>query len=281
MKQKTYYSFAKINLGLEIVSKRPDGFHNLNSLFIPIKLFDIISIEPSENFDIAISPNKIKIPINENLIYKTIKLFEKEYKINTSLIKISLDKRIPIGAGLGGGSSNAATMIIAINEMFELNLSKEEMYRLACQIGADVPFFLQCKPALVGGKGDVIKYFDIVLPFNIFLVFPNISISTKEAYSMVKIKANRQATDLLNSLKLCLIDTKLFQVYFKNDFEEVLFEKYPVLTEVKEKLLSLGAFYASLSGSGSVIYGFFDKSQDLNPIREKFDGFWTYATEQV
>ncbi|MFN3306070.1 MAG: 4-(cytidine 5'-diphospho)-2-C-methyl-D-erythritol kinase, partial [Candidatus Kapaibacteriota bacterium] len=138
----TYHSYAKINLALEIIGKRPDSYHELNSIFLPITLADQIHIQQSNKFEIVIEPKNVKIPLKENIIYKTIKLMQNKYKINIDFIKIKLIKNIPIGAGLGGGSSNAATILLALNEIFKLNLTKPELKQLGREIGADVPFFI-------------------------------------------------------------------------------------------------------------------------------------------
>lgn len=267
---KLYKSYAKINLGLEILRKRIDGYHEINSVFLPITLNDEIIFQFSNNFTISIEPENIEIPLQENLIYKTINLIQNKYKINTNQINVHLRKKIPLGAGLGGGSSNAATTINAIDEIYNLNLSLKEKIEIANQIGADVPFFINPLPSVVQGKGEIIEPIDFPFTFEIVLVVPNISISTKFAYSKVVILNNKKATDFKSILtQIKSIDE--FKYVFHNDFEDYLFPEFPELREIKEKLIDCGANFASLSGSGSVVYGLFEKDIDKQLLIKNFE----------
>lgn len=277
----TIKSYAKVNLGLEIIKKRDDGFHELNSLFIPISLSDEITFQLSSKFEIIISPSTIQIPLQENLIYKTIKLIQNQYKISIPNFKITLRKEIPIGAGLGGGSSNAAATLLALNHFLNFNLSKKELFRLAKEIGSDVPFFLNPKPALIKGKGDIIRNFNIKLPFKILIVYPNFPISTKFAYSLIKIEKPTTPSDLISLLSFCLNEPAKFQDYFKNDFEQYIFPKFPILEQIKKKLLESGAYFASLSGSGSTIYGFFDSDFKFDKIKLQYQNFQVFETKAI
>lgn len=277
----TIKSYAKVNLGLEIIKKRDDGFHELNSLFIPISLSDEITFQLSSKFEIIISPSTIQIPLQENLIYKTIKLIQNQYKISIPNFKITLRKEIPIGAGLGGGSSNAAATLLALSHFLNFNLSKKELFRLAKEIGSDVPFFLNPKPALIKGKGDIIRNFNIKLPFKILIVYPNFPISTKFAYSLIKIEKPTTPSDLISLLSFCLNEPTKFQDYFKNDFEQYIFPKFPILEQIKKKLLESGAYFASLSGSGSTIYGFFDSDFKFDKIKLQYQNFQVFETKAI
>jgi 4-diphosphocytidyl-2-C-methyl-D-erythritol kinase len=230
---------------------------------LPITLFDEIHFKTASKFTITIELNNIEIPIKENIIYKTIKLIQNKYKININFLHIHLVKRIPIGAGLGGGSSNAATTLLALNKLFKLNLAKEQLIELARQLGADVPFFIDPKPAVVSGIGEIIEPVDFPFDFDILLIYPNFSISTAFAYSLIQNLVQKEPTNykkLVQSLK----DISDFRQYFFNDFENFLFPRYPILKEIKENLYKLGAKFASLSGSGSTIYGFFSKNTTLD-----------------
>ncbi len=277
----TIKSHSKINLGLEIIAKRKDGFHELNSLFIPINLSDEITFQPSNKFEIIVSPNTVQIPLQENLIFKTVKLIQNQYKISIPNLTIKLKKKIPIGSGLGGGSSNATTSLLALNRYLNLNLSKEELLRLANELGSDAPFFLTPKPALIKGKGDIIEYFNIEIPFKILIIHPNFSISTKYAYSLVNFETPRTPSNLITLLTACLEEPKKLQEYFVNDFEQYIFPKYPILAEIKKKLLESGAYFASLSGSGSAIFGLFDSNFNFKNIKSKFTNFQIFVTKAL
>ncbi len=277
----TIKSYAKINLGLEIIKKREDGFHELNSLFIPISLFDEITFQPSNKFEIIISPGTVQIPLQENLIYKTIKLIQNQHKISIPDLKIILRKNIPIGAGLGGGSSNAAATLLALNHCLNLNLSKKSLFCLAKEIGSDVPFFLNYKSALIKGKGDIIKSLNVKIPFKILIVYPNFPISTKFAYSLIKIEKPTTPSDLISLLSFCLNEPTKFQDHFKNDFEQYIFPKFPILEQIKKKLLGAGAYFASLSGSGSTIFGLFDSYFNLEKIKLQFQNFQVFETKAI
>ncbi|MEJ5287137.1 MAG: 4-diphosphocytidyl-2-C-methyl-D-erythritol kinase [Candidatus Kapaibacterium sp.] len=259
-----YKSYAKINLGLEILEKRPDGYHNIYSIFLPITLFDEIHFKTASNFTITIEPNNIEIQFKENIIYKTIKLIQNKYKININSLHIHLVKRIPIGAGLGGGSSNAATTLLALNELFKLNLDKEQLIELARKLGADVPFFIDPRPSLVSGIGDIIEPIDFPFDFDILVVYPNFQISTAYAYSLIENLIPKKPTNIQKVIN-SLLDLSTFKEYFSNDFEKYLFPKFPALGEIKSKLYELGAQFASLSGSGSAVYGVFQKGS-INKI---------------
>jgi 4-diphosphocytidyl-2-C-methyl-D-erythritol kinase len=278
MKELQYYSYAKINLGLEILSKRSDGYHLINSIFLPISLYDTLTFHTSSTFQIQVYPSTIRIPLQENLIYKSIKLIENKYKININLVQISLAKNIPIGSGLGGGSSNAATTLVALNEIYSLNLSKAELKELANQIGADVPFFIEPKPSLVSGIGDVIEPIDFRFDFPLVLIYPNFPISTKFAYSLIQLESEKEPTNFKDVLKQ-ISHPKEFADVFRNDFEPPLFEIFPELAEIKSKLLELGAFYASLSGSGSTIYGIFTPSADLESVCREFSKYLVFIAK--
>lgn len=277
----TIKSYAKINLGLEIIKKREDGFHELNSLFIPVNLFDEITFQSSNKLEITILPNTIQIPLQENLIYKVIKLIQNQHKISISNLRIIVHKKIPIGAGLGGGSSNAATTLLALNHYLNLNLSKKELFHLAKGIGSDVPFFLNHKPALIKGKGDIIENFNVKIPFKILIVYPNFPISTKFAYSLVRIESPIIPSDLISLLYFCLNEPTKFQDYFKNDFEKFIFPKFPILEQIKTRLLESGAYFASLSGSGSTLFGFFAPNSNLEGLKLQYQNFQIFETKVV
>lgn len=263
---------AKINIGLNIVEKRSDGFHNIESVFYPVPLCDALEIvenkEGSEQ--IIFSSSGIEIPgdTSDNLCVKAYHLISQEYALPK--IKVHLHKHIPIGAGLGGGSSDAAFFIRLLNEQFELGLEWGEMHHYARQLGSDCSFFVSNKPAFAVGKGDEFESLSMtLLGYHIVLVYPNIHINTAKAYSGVKPKkAIRSLED--DALNLPIEDWK---DAIHNDFEDSIFPQFPEIKAIKEKLYSLGAAYAAMSGSGSTLYGIFKEPTDL---KKSFPGCFVF-----
>ncbi len=280
MNYLTLKSNAKINLSLEIIEKRNDGFHNINSFFIPIDLADILHFGPSKEFQLLIVPDTIQISLTENTIYKTINLIQSKHKININLIRIILQKIIPIGAGLGGGSSNAATTLRALNKIYELQIDETSLTELAKDIGSDVPFFILNKPAIVRGRGEIIIPVEFSFDFFVVLVYPNFQISTKFAYSLFPGSRKKEPTDYTKVLKK-ISSINEFSNYFYNDFETLLFPHYPILADIKEKLYGLGAVYSSLSGSGSTVFGIFEKEVSIELIKTKFPDFTVVVTKPL
>ena len=246
------YPNAKINIGLNVESRRSDGYHNISSVFYPInQCFDILEIVESENF--RFTSSGINVPDCINICEKAYKLMKVEYQIPS--VHIHLHKQIPIGSGLGGGSSDGACTIKGLNTLFNLNIHTELLEELALKLGADCPFFIQNKPKYVSGIGDVMKNISIELSnYNIKLINSNIYISTIDAYSNIKPK-----DESLSLIKLIKRPIDLWKDSIKNDFERSIFNIHPVLKEAKEKLYSQGAIYSSMTGTGSVIYGIFNK----------------------
>ena len=247
---------AKINLGLNIIEKRSDGFHNLETVFYPVKgLFDALEIiEQNDygNFEMSFSGNEIPGKSSENICKKAYDLISKNYPLKS--IKVHLHKHIPIGAGLGGGSSDGAFFIKLLNEKLQLNLSFGELHYYAKQLGSDCSFFINNKPSFAIEKGDQMELVKIDLSGKyIFLVFPIIFISTAEAYS--GIIPSLKSKDLENKIQLPIAQWKDLIV---NDFEESIFKKYPVLQTIKNEFYAQGATYAAMSGSGSAMFGIFE-----------------------
>lgn len=257
-----FISRAKINIGLNIVSKRDDGYHNIETVFYPINLFDEIEFIESDTF--SIECDKEDIPTDKsNLIWKAKDILQNEIKKEINY-KVQLAKRIPSFAGLGGGSSNAATTLKALNELCNINLSINELRELAVKIGSDVPLFLENEPCFARGRGEELNPLkDFQVNDKIIVVFPGINISTSWAYSQIKPK---QPIFSLSSLKFYndFIDNKELII---NDFEEVVFQFHPELVEIKNILLRNGAIYSSLSGSGSAVYGIFKHEIDVQLIK--------------
>ena len=246
------YPNAKINLGLNVLRKRVDGYHDISSVFYSVKgCFDILEVIKSEDFEFTDSG--IKVPDGENICVKAWKLFRSDFKISN--VKIHLHKQIPIGAGLGGGSADASFTLKALNELFKLNLTNVQLEKYALQLGADCPFFIENKPKLVEGTGDKLTNIDLDLSgYEIKFVNPGIHVSTKEAYSNVVSKV-----PVLELEKIIGLPIKDWKGKLKNDFEDSIFAKHHQLEKIKEDFYDEGSVYASTTGSGSVIFGIFEK----------------------
>ncbi len=243
---------VKINLGLNILSKREDGYHNLQSIFYPVNWCDILEIVKADSFHFEMSGLEIPGDSKDNLVVKAYELMKSRHGLDP--VSIYLHKKIPTGAGLGAGSSNGAFALKMLNEIFNLNLDKTTLLTYAAELGSDCPFFIENVPCHVSGRGEILEKIDFNLGnYWIKIIHPGLHISTKEAFS--KIAPN---SDVIN-LKSIINTTELdFIKHFINDFEVSLKESYPQLQKLKRELLAEGAFYASMSGSGSAIYGLFE-----------------------
>lgn len=252
---------AKINIGLNIVEKRGDGFHNIESIFFPVKLCDVLEAVIDENSEAgkaSFTSSGIEIPGNadDNLCVKAYHLISKDYPMPG--IRIHLHKIIPIGAGLGGGSADAAFFINLLNELFELNLAWGEKHHYARQLGSDCPFFIANKPAFAFERGDKLDFLEVNLNgYHLVLVHPGIHVSTPLAYSLVK--PEKPQTSLKELIQL---PVEQWKGKIVNDFEKPVMEKFPEIESIKNELYKAGAVYASMSGSGSAVFGIF-KSKPL------------------
>jgi len=252
---------AKINIGLQILNKRPDKYHNLETVFYPVPVYDVLEIVDAPENKLSVSG--ISIPNGtDNLCNRVYQLLKDDYKL--SPLHIYLHKNIPIGAGLGGGSSDAAFLIKLLNEHFDLKLSSVQMMNYARKVGADCAFFIENTPVFASGIGDEFSPVKLDLtPYHIVLVKPAIHISTAEAFS--GIITNQRG----RNLKDCILQpVNTWKETILNDFEFSIFEKYPAIALIKEELYHAGAIYASMSGSGSCVFGIFEESV-LLPELEK------------
>ncbi len=242
------YPNAKINIGLNVLNKREDGYHELSSFFYPVsELYDILEIITSDNF--SFSSSGIAIPGNNNICTKAFDLLKADYDVGN--VKIHLHKMIPIGAGLGGGSADGAFILKALNELFELNLTNNQLEKYALKLGADCPFFIENTPKYVEGIGEKMTTIDLDLSdYDIKFIFPELHISTPEAYG--GLTPDIPEHNLLDAIKHPIENWK---EEVQNDFEVSAFAKHPQLAKMKAKLYADGAIYASMTGSGSVIYG--------------------------
>ncbi|NLZ73050.1 MAG: 4-(cytidine 5'-diphospho)-2-C-methyl-D-erythritol kinase [Bacteroidales bacterium] len=255
------FSNAKINIGLNIVSKRSDGYHNLETVYYPIPIEDSIEIHLNKKQNAPITlytyGKKIEGEIADNLIIKVYNLIKKDFDI--PCLNVYLSKNIPSGAGLGGGSSNAAFMLKLLNRHFNLNIPIKKLEKYAKRLGADCPFFIQNKPVFAQGIGDLFSPIDLDLKdYNVVIIKSDLFISTQKAFSKVQIQ--KPKNPLLDCINLPIHKWKK---YISNDFENSVFPIYPELKEIKKYLYESGALFASMSGSGPSIYGIYSKENDL------------------
>lgn len=260
---------AKINLGLNIVEKRPDGYHNLETIFYPINLQDALEVTRRENNDkeytLHISGSPLEGEPEDNLVVKAYKLLKKDYP-GLLPVDIHMYKHIPAGAGLGGGSSDAACMIKLLNDKFSLGLSTERMEEYAVKLGADCAFFIRNKPVFATGIGNLFEPVELSLKgYHIILIKPDIFVSTRDAFA--EIKPVRPAVSLKEIVKQPM---ETWKNSMKNDFEDSVFKKFPEIAVIKDELYDLGAVYAAMSGSGSSVYGIF--KAPIENVEDKFCG---------
>jgi 4-diphosphocytidyl-2-C-methyl-D-erythritol kinase len=263
---------AKINLGLHIVAKRPDGYHDIETVFYPVNLCDALEIVPAKEGKTSFVQTGILIdgePDN-NLVIKAFNLLKKEFDLPE--INIYLRKHIPFGAGLGGGSADAAFMLKLLNDFAGLHLSVEQLEEQAALIGADCPFFIQNKPVFASGTGNVFTPIRLSLQgYYLVLIKPDISVSTREAYSLVKPKQpDFPLTKIIQS------PVNEWKEKLVNDFEDSVFAHYPGIATIKRKLYEKGAIYASMSGSGSSVYGIFENPENLD---KEFPDCFSYTVQ--
>ena len=264
-------SFAKINLGLNIINQRLDGYHNIKSIFIQISLNDTLHFIPNDIF--TLESKGLEVPVNQtNVVFKAVKLLEKEFNINVQY-KIIIDKHIPIGGGLGGGSSNAALVLKTISKLYKLKLTDNMLMNLANQIGSDVPFFIHGGVKIIEGVGNIINNINSSGLTNkkILLVFPNFRISTQWAYSQVKKHLHCKN----NHNKFSPLTENVNWKLFNNDFEKIVCTTYPEILKIKETLYKEGALYSGLSGSGSTMFGLYNDNVSLNKIQTLLNSYHT------
>lgn len=250
---------AKINLGLHVVNKRTDGYHNIETIFYPVPLRDALEIVPASE----LSFKQVGIPIQgdpkDNLVIKALNALKEKYEIPS--IEIYLKKAIPFGAGLGGGSSDAAFMLKILNSFADLRLSEQKLEEIAASIGADCPFFIQNRPVIASGIGNIFEQLDLSLKgYIIYIIKPNnVFVSTKEAYSFVKLSSSP-----LSLKEIAAMPVEEWKNRLVNDFELSVFKQYPIISAIKDKLYMHGAVYAAMSGSGSAVFGLFKEDTTLN-----------------
>jgi len=248
-------SFSKVNIGLKVLSQRDDGYHNIYTIFQELNVGDSIDIEKRDH-GFKIITNVDWIPTNKsNICYKAYTEIKKEFS-EVKGLHIKIDKKIPIGSGLGGGSANAAALLKGIKKIYKLEVTESKLEEIGGEVGADVPFFIRGKTQLGEGIGDKLTQLPKAIIGTYLLVIPKISIRTEWAYSVIKNRLNNQNKNAKFS-SFINEDYSSLQI-FENDFEQIVIPAYPEIGAIKSKLLNLGARFASLSGSGSTVYGIYD-----------------------
>lgn len=242
---------AKINIGLRVVFKRPDGYHNLETIFYPVKLTDALEMIPSRELKLSLSGLPVDQTGGENLVLKAWHLLKNDF--NLPPVHFHLHKKIPTGAGLGGGSSDAAFTLKMVNKYFDLQLNTDELKDYAGQIGADCPFFIENKPVFAEGTGNRLTPVSLDLSsYQLIILKPAIAVSTAEAYrEVVPAPAPFCLKEIINH------PPEKWRSLIENDFEKSIFRKYPEIEQYKNALYEMGALFAAMSGSGSAVFGLF------------------------
>ena len=250
---------CKINLGLNVIRKRHDGYHDIETCFYPVPWTDVLEILPAGHLSFIATGNAIEGSENDNLCLRAFRLLQEEYSIPP--VFIHLHKTIPMGAGLGGGSSDAAYTLRMLNAIFKLQLSTEVLRNLAARLGSDCAFFIDESPMIGKGRGEQLTPCEISLKEKFLLIVkPDVSVSTAQAYAGVIPLEPEEAILSILQQPLSVWKDKL-----ENDFEISVFNQFPVIGDIKKKMIALGAAYASMSGSGSAVFGIFESPVGVPP----------------
>ena len=278
---------AKINLFLEIINKRPDGYHNIESVMHTVSLFDILEFSPirEDKIELVCNDTQLSLDVKKNIVYKAAEKFKEQYNIKQG-IKIRLTKNIPMGAGLGGGSSDAAATILALNKIWNVNDNIKNLETFGAKLGADVPFFMTGGFAKISGIGDVVEKINTTLSLDFILVKPNFGVSTPYAYSKVKFPLTNihKIDNIINDLEKGVFDFESAKDLFFNRFEDFIFDEYQEIKQIKEVLEDLGC--ASLmSGSGATVFGLVHDKESidfiLNELKKCGWNVWVASSFEV
>jgi 4-diphosphocytidyl-2-C-methyl-D-erythritol kinase len=273
---------AKINWTLYVLDRREDGYHNILSLMHCIDIYDTLAFEYADDIELI---SNMDIPAEQNLVFRAAAMLRGHSGTKTGA-KIVLKKEIPFGAGLGGGSSNAACTLIGLNRLWRLGLSVEELKTIGSRLGSDVPFFLNCPIAVAEGRGESLTALEIDIAYTLLMVKPEVSISTSWAYekisSKLKVQNSKKLTkigDKINNIKLIFDalkrgDTRGLKSLVHNDFEDTVISVYPIIGVLKKKLTDAGAIISLMSGSGSTVFGVFEDRDKAVEASEYFASYW-------
>jgi len=279
MEKLIFKSNAKINLGLNIVSKRKDGFHNLETIFYPINLFDEITFTKSNNFSFTSSDTNLNKETT-NLIIKSKEALESYFGIEIP-VDIFLKKNIPIGAGLGGGSSNAASTLLALINLYNLQIEPQHLQKIALKLGSDVPYFLNPVPSFAESRGEILSPINLTLDKYLLVVNPGIHISTKWAFNQITPK--QPLTSLKSLTNYSKIDIENLMSFASNDFEKIVFDHFPEIKEIKEKMMQFDAVFSMMTGTGSTVWGMFDDEEAAfqTELYFKCKNYFTYIQTPI
>lgn len=259
---------CKINIGLDVLRRRADGYHDLATVMMPVDgLYDVVDVEPCSGEDNEFHSLGLEVdcPAEQNMCIRAARLMQERYGVGK--VSITLDKRVPFGAGLGGGSSDATAVLMAMNDIFSLSLDEKTLIDLAAELGSDTAFFVRSSSQLCEGRGEVMTPVALDLEgLWLVLVKPDEGVSTREAYAGVK-----PAVPALSLVERLSAPIEQWQGSVKNDFEPSVFAAHPVIAEVKQQLLDAGAVYASMSGSGSTVFGLFKEQAQAEQLRTLTD----------
>ena len=273
IEQYAFKSYSKINLGLKVLNKRKDGFHNIESIFVELDFHDLITLKPSNYFQLTCNNDSVPIDM-QNTISQSYQFLKNRYNFNNHF-HVHLDKKIPMQSGLGGGSSNAACTLNALNTILDLKISKSKLHQYALEIGSDVPFFIEGGVKFVKGRGEKLETVQNSSKFQslyFLIVIPKFSISTKWAYEKLKkaLKSNSK------QYKFPTLDQRLNWSLFKNDFEVVVKAAYPEIMNIKEIMYNNGALYSGLSGTGSTVFGIYNEEKFIMQSQNKLSHYKTH-----
>ena len=273
IEQYVFKSYSKINLGLKVLNERKDGFHNIESIFVELDFHDLITFKPSNSFQLTCNNDSVPIDM-ENTISQSYQFLKNRYNFNNHF-HVYLDKKIPMQSGLGGGSSNAACTLNALNTILDLKISKSKLHQYALEIGSDVPFFIEGGVKFIKGRGEKLETVQNSSKFQslyFLIVIPKFSISTKWAYEKLKkaLKSNSK------QYKFPTLDQRLNWSLFKNDFEVVVKAAYPEIMNIKEIMYNNGALYSGLSGTGSTVFGIYNEEKFIMQSQNKLSHYKTH-----
>ena len=273
IEQYAFKSYSKINLGLKVLNERKDGFHNIESIFVELDFHDLITFKPSNYFQLTCNNDSVPIDM-QNTISQSYQFLKNRCNFNNHF-HVYLDKKIPMQSGLGGGSSNAACTLNALNTILDLKISKSKLHQYALEIGSDVPFFIEGGVKFVKGRGEKLETVQNSSKFQslyFLIVIPKFSISTKWAYEKLKkaLKSNSK------QYKFPTLDQRLNWSLFKNDFEVVVKAAYPEIMNIKEIMYNNGALYSGLSGTGSTVFGIYNEEKFIMQSQNKLSHYKTH-----
>lgn len=255
---------CKINIGLDVLCRRADGYHDLSTVMVPVKgLYDVLTVEQAKESSLTIVGIEVDCDPEQNICMKALRLMQQRYSIGEA--SITLDKRIPFGAGLGGGSADGTVVILALNEIFALSLEEATLISLAAELGSDTAFFVRNSPQLCEGRGEIMTPIELDLAgYWLVLIKPDANVSTREAYAGV-VPAIPELS-LTERLQKPIAE---WQGCVKNDFEKSVFAAHPIIGEIKQELIDAGATYASMSGSGSTVFGLFASEEQAQKMAHR------------